>query len=100
MINFILKKEFEKNDVKNLEKETNNVFKRLEINKLQQQQQQHKNSLQRSSSLTMSRSSDMFFRQKLDTIRSQTSAIRNDTANYHEKLVCYLPSLNQFMFEI
>lgn len=58
-----------------MESETSKCYNKLETNKQQQ----------RSSSLN--RSNDVYFRQKIDNIKSQTSSIRNDTNTYFEKLV-------------
>ena len=58
-----------------MESETSKCYNILETNKQQQ----------RSSSLN--RSNDVYFRQKIDNIKSQTSSIRNDTNTYFEKLV-------------
>ena len=58
-----------------MESETSKCYNKLETNKQQQ----------RSSSL--SSSNDVYFRQKIDNIKSQTSSIRNDTNTYFEKLV-------------
>lgn len=63
-----------------MENETNKVYKKIETSRQQTQQRAAS-----ASSFTMTRSNDIYFRQKLENIKSQTSAIRNDTNNYYEK---------------